>query len=103
VQDILAEAGAERARKDVTASEDDASDATHPEPVSIDYNLLFFSTEELKKPIRRRQPKAGYAVLKDNLSWDDFYEQIKVKACDALFSMQAVVDAAAFDVFFQIS
>ena len=103
MQDILAEAGAERARKDVTASEDDASDATHPEPVSIDYNLLFFSTEELKKPIRRRQPKAGYAVLKDNLSWDDFYEQIKVKACDALFSMQAVVDAAAFDVFFQIS
>lgn len=100
---FLAEYSPERICRDVQVSDNDATDAAPAEPVSIIYNLLFFSAEELNKPVCCRQPKAGYIVLKDNIPWDNFFGQLKVKACDALFPTQPVVDTTAFEVFFQIS
>jgi len=47
----------------------------------INYNLLFFSAEDLA----RHNAKAGYLILGDDVAWEDFYAHMKIKACDQLF------------------
>ena len=67
--------------------------------MKINYNLLFFSAEDLA----RRNLKAGYLVLGDDVTWEDFYAQMKIKACDQLFPNQPVVDNNSFDMNFTIA
>ncbi|KIJ97939.1 hypothetical protein K443DRAFT_9520 [Laccaria amethystina LaAM-08-1] len=65
----------------------------------INYNLLFFSAEDLA----RRNPKAGYLILGDDIPWEDFYAHMKIKACDQLFPNQPVVHNNSFDMNFAIA
>lgn len=68
----------------------------------ITYNLALFSTQELVKPVTRRKPIAGYLVLKNDMSWEDFYAQLKTKICDSLFPGQAVVNDNAYRMMFSV-
>jgi hypothetical protein len=61
--------------------------------------LLFFSAEDLA----RRNPKAGYLILGDDIPWEDFYAHMKIKACDQLFPNQPVVHNNSFDMNFAIA
>lgn len=61
--------------------------------------MLFFSADDLA----RRNPKAGYLILGDDVAWEDFYAQMKIKACDQLFPNQPVVDNDSFDMNFTIA
>ena len=74
-----------------------------PPAMNINYNLLFFLTENLKLPLTRHNPKAGYLILHDDVTWEDFYVCMKIKACDYLFPNQAIVDDAMFEMTFSIA
>jgi len=74
-----------------------------PPAMNINYNLLFFLTENLKLPLTRHNPKAGYLILHDDVTWEDFYVCMKIKACDYLFPNQAIVDDASFEMTFSIA
>ena len=67
--------------------------------MKINYNLLFFLAEDLT----RRDPKVGYLILGDDITWEDFYTHMKIKACDQLFPNQPVVDDNSFDMTFSIA
>jgi hypothetical protein len=70
-----------------------------PPARKINYNLLFFSAEDLACC----NPKAGYLILGDDIPWEDFYAHMKIKACDQLFPNQPVVHNNSFDMNFAIA
>jgi hypothetical protein len=70
-----------------------------PPARKINYNLLFFSAEDLACC----NPKAGYLILGDDIPWEDFYAHMKIKACDQLFPNQPVVHDNPFDMNFAIA
>ena len=49
--------------------------------MKINYNLLFFSAEDLACH------DVGYLILGDDIAWEDFYTHMKTKACDQLFQI----------------
>jgi len=77
-------------------------EADKPAAISITYNILLFSTEELKRAPTRRQPIASYLVLKNDIPWEDFYAQLKLKACDALFPNEPLVNNDSFTMTFSV-
>ena len=96
-----AEPPLEKAKKTAEQGSNDGNPPiapSHP-TTKINYNLLFFSADDLT----RRDPKAGYLILGDDIAWEDFYTHMKIKACDQLFPNQPVVDDNSFDMTFSIA
>ena len=67
--------------------------------MKINYNLLFFSAEDLA----HHNPKAGYLIHGDDVSWKNFYAHMKIKACDQLFPNQPVANNDSFNMNFTIA
>ncbi|KIK05665.1 hypothetical protein K443DRAFT_3674 [Laccaria amethystina LaAM-08-1] len=89
------------AKKTTEQGSDAGNPPTAPVPPArkINYNLLFFSAEDLACC----NPKAGYLILGDDIPWEDFYAHMKIKACDQLFPNQPVVHNNSFDMNFAIA
>ena len=74
-----------------------------PPAVDITYNLMLFSTLELKQPVTQHKLIAAYLVLKSDMIWEDFYAQLKNKACNSLFLGQLLVNDNSFKMTFSVS
>ncbi|PPR00638.1 hypothetical protein CVT26_012329 [Gymnopilus dilepis] len=77
--------------------------APGPEPSrKITYDIVVYSLKELAKQ-RGRKAEAHFVELESNLTWVDFWGQIKIKVTDILFPRQPVVGDDTFKVTFTIN
>lgn len=82
------------------AIEDDAP-AVEPSR-KITYDVVVYSLKELAKQ-RGRRAEARFIELESDLTWVDFWGQIKIKITDILFPHQPIVGDDYFKVTYTIS
>ncbi len=90
-------------QKRIADKELDAEPEAAPAP-KVTYTLSIFSVAELNKPPARREPEGRFFVsARVDMPWIDFYVQLKIQFCNALFPQQAIVADHVFKTTYSIS